>query len=62
MALQDQINKLREDILAQGNEPVPAAYQGVSKDRITEVLREIDRYTPDQRDAVFALLESRGKR
>ena len=57
MALQDQINKLREDILAQGNDPVPATYQGVSKERIAEVLREIDRYTTDQRDAVFALLD-----
>lgn len=43
--------------MAQGNDPVPAAYQGVTKDRITDVLREIDRYTPDQRDAVFALLD-----
>jgi len=57
MALQDRINKLREDMLAQGNDPVPAAYQGVTKDRITEVLREIDRYTTDQCDAVFALLD-----
>lgn len=57
MALQDQINKLREDILAQGNDPVPATYQGVTKGRISDVLREIDCLTTDQRDAVFALLD-----
>ena len=57
MALQDQINKLREDILAKGNDPVPATYQGVTKGRISDVLREIDCLTTDQRDAVFALLD-----
>jgi hypothetical protein len=57
MALQDKIKKLREDILAQENNPVPASYQGVTKDRITDVLREIDRFTTDQCDAVFALLD-----
>ena len=57
MALQDQINKLRADLVAQDKDPVPLAYQGVTKDRITDVLREIDRYTLDQRDAVFALRE-----
>ncbi len=57
MALQDKINKLRDDILAKGKQPVPDKYQGVTKDRITEVLREIDRYTTDQHDAVFALLD-----
>lgn len=58
MALQDKINKLRIDILAQGNDPVPAAYQSVTKDRIADVLREVDRYTTDQCDAVFALLDN----
>jgi hypothetical protein len=57
MALQDRINQLREDMLAQGNAPVPAVYQGVTKDRISDVLREIDCLTTDQRDAVFALLD-----
>lgn len=58
MALQDLIKKLSDDALAQGKEPVPAAYQGVTKDRISNVLREIDRYTVDQCDAVFALLDN----
>ncbi len=59
MALQDQIKKLRDDILAQGENPVPETYQGVSKDRITAILQAIDRYTTDQRDAVFALLDDK---
>jgi len=58
MALQDEINRLREEILARGDDPVPGAYQGVTKARITAVLREIDHYTTDQRDAVFALLDN----
>lgn len=37
---------------------MPAAYQGVTKDRISAVLSEIDRDTVDQRDAVFALLDN----
>jgi hypothetical protein len=57
MALEDRINKLREDALAQGNDPVADAYQGVTKDRIADVLREIARYSVDQCDAVFALLD-----
>jgi len=39
MALQDQVKKLRDDAIAQGKEPVPDAYQGVTKERISEVLR-----------------------
>ncbi len=57
MALQDKINKLRQDSLARKKSAVPDAYQGVSKERISDVLREIDRYTLDQCDAVFALLD-----
>jgi len=45
MALQDNVKQLRDDAIAQGKDPVPAAYQGVTKDRISAVLREIDRYT-----------------
>jgi len=33
MALQDKINTLREELLAQGNDPVPATYQGVTNAR-----------------------------
>lgn len=57
MALQEVVAQLRKKALAQRRQPVPDTYQGVSKERITEVLREIDRYTIDQRDAVFALLD-----
>ncbi len=57
MALEDRINKLREDALAQGNDPVADAYQGVTKERIGKVLREIDRYSVDQCDVVLALLD-----
>lgn len=57
MALQEVVTQLRKKALAQRRQPVPDTYQGVSKERITEVLREIDRYTIDQRDAVFALLD-----
>jgi hypothetical protein len=54
MALEDRIIKLREKALAQGKNPTPDAYQGVAKDRITAVLRDIDRDTVDQCDTVFA--------
>lgn len=57
MALEDRINKLRKDALANGNAHNADAYQGVTKDRIAAVLREIDRYTLDQCDVVFALLD-----
>lgn len=58
MALQENVKKLRDGTIAQGKDPVPAAYQGVTKDRVTAVLREIDRYSNDQRDAVYALLDN----
>ena len=58
MTLEEKVKKLREEAIAQGEDPVPVAYQGVTKDRITAVLRKIDRYTEDQRDAVFALLDN----
>jgi hypothetical protein len=57
MALEERIQKLRDDALAQGKEPVPAVYQGVTKDRIIAVLEAIDRHTDDLVDAVFALLD-----
>lgn len=57
MALEDRIRSLREAARKKGTPPVPDAYQGVTKDRIAAVLREIDRYTADQCDVVFALLD-----
>jgi len=58
MALEDRVHKLRADELAQGRDPVPDAYQGVTKEHISTVLHEIARDTPDQCDAVFALLDN----
>lgn len=58
MALQDDIAELRAAAQARGDESVPAVLQGATKDRITAVLTEIDRYTADQCDAVFALLDN----
>jgi hypothetical protein len=57
MALEEKINKLREEALAQGKDPVPDSYQGVTRTRIIEVLKTIDRHTDDLTDAVFALLD-----
>lgn len=57
MALQDVVTRLRKKARAEGRQPVPDAFQGVTKERIAEVLRAIDRDTLDQRDAVFALLD-----
>lgn len=45
MALQDTVAALRKKALAERRKPVPDAYQGVDKERITAVLREIDRFT-----------------
>lgn len=57
MALEDNVLKLRKEALAKRRKPVPDAYQGVTKDRIKAVLNEIDRYTVDRCDTVFALLD-----
>lgn len=57
MTIAEKVVELRGQIIAAGNEPVPDKYQGVTKDRVSEVLREIDRYNLDQHDAVFVLLD-----
>lgn len=57
MQLADKIMAMREAALARGEEPVPDVLQGVTKDRIAEVLRALDLETTDQVDAVFALLD-----
>lgn len=58
MALEETVTQLRKKALAQRRKPTPDAYQDVSKERIADVLREIDRYTPDCADTVFALLDN----
>src|SRR5438067_1601007 len=54
MKLED---KLRSDIAARRLRPPPAILQGVTKERIAEVLQALDRASRDQIDAVFALLD-----
>ena len=57
MALPDYFQRLRTDAISQGNAPIPTSLQGVSKARIREVLEALDKNSPDQVDAVFALLD-----
>ena len=58
MQLAEKIMAMREEALARGKEPVPDAFQGVSKSRIAEVLQALDLLTVDRVDAVFALLDN----
>ena len=57
MGLEADVRSLREQRIERDGEVVPPTFQGVSKDRIREVLRIIDRETNDIVDAVFALLD-----
>ena len=55
MKLEDKIRSgAREGKLR----PLPDALQGVTKERVTEVLRALDRTSRDQIDTVFALLDN----
>lgn len=54
MKLED---KLRSDIAAKKLQRPPNTLQGVTKERIAEVLQALDRTSRDQIDAVFALLD-----
>ena len=54
MKLED---KLRSEITAKKLQRPPTALQGVTKERIAEVLKALDRTSRDQIDAVFALLD-----
>lgn len=58
MQLADKILAMRAAAIERGELPVPAVLQGVSKQRIAEVLQALDLETPDQIDAVFALLDN----
>ncbi len=58
MLLADRIMAMRNEALARGHKPVPESLQGVTKDRIAEVLRALDLESSDQVDAVFALLDN----
>ncbi len=58
MALHDRIQQQRDRSIAQKKAPVPDALQGVTKQRIRQVLAKVDRNHPDIVDAVFALLDN----
>jgi hypothetical protein len=54
MKLED---KLRSGVAARMFQPPPTTLQGVTKERIAEVLQALDRASRDQIDTVFALLD-----
>jgi len=54
MKLEDQ---LRSNVASRKLQPLPATLQGVTKERITQVLRALDRASRDRVDTVFALLD-----
>jgi hypothetical protein len=54
MKLED---KLRSDVSSKKLQPPPATLQGVTKQRISEVLQALDRESKDRVDTVFALLD-----
>jgi hypothetical protein len=54
MKLED---KLRSDIKGGKLQPPPRVLQGITKERVTEVLQALDRASRDQIDTVFALLD-----
>jgi hypothetical protein len=57
MALHDKIFELRESRMRNGGPAAPDAFQGVTKDRLHQVLGRIDLADNlDLIDAVFALL------
>lgn len=61
MALHDKVAKLREERLAAGGNVVPNAYQGVTKERILQVLKRLHLEKGDLVDVVFALLDDETK-
>jgi hypothetical protein len=54
MKLED---KLRSEVASRKLQRLPAALQGVTKERITEILQALDRVSRDRVDAIFALLD-----
>ena len=58
MALHDDVARLREELARNGGSPVPATLQGVTKEKIREVLGRLDlSHNADLVDGVFALLD-----
>lgn len=58
MSLESFIRNIREEREAYSTNPVPDAYQGITKNKIREVLSKLDRASDDMIDAVFALLDN----
>ncbi|PPQ31818.1 BsuBI/PstI family type II restriction endonuclease [Rhodopila globiformis] len=58
MALHDRVAKIRQELIQSGRPVVPLAYQGVTKDKIRQVLGALNLgELPDLVDTVFALLD-----
>ena len=58
MGLIDDVINQRDALAAQGRSGTPDDYNGVTKEKIEEVLKHIDRATNDMVEAVFALLST----
>ena len=58
MSIESFVRNIREGQEFYETYTVPLSYQGVSKDKIREVLSRIDRYTDDMVDTVFALMDN----
>jgi len=58
MSLESKIRKIREERGSYNADATPSSFQGITKDKIREVLSRIDRATEDMIDAVFALLDN----
>jgi hypothetical protein len=58
MAIEEEFAKLRELRIKQSGKPHPDQFQGVSKERVKEVLQAIDQASQDKVDVVFALLDN----
>lgn len=50
---------MRDEAMRIGTQPVSSTLQGVTKERVRDVLRLLERATEDSVDAVFALLDDR---
>ena len=57
MGIDDTVRTLRNQRLTAEAEAVPASFQGVTKDKVRQVLRALARETDDMVDVVFALLD-----
>jgi len=57
MSLHERIQQARVAAISRGEAPHPDSFQGVTKAKITAVLKRIDRLSQDLVDAVFAFLD-----